>query len=63
MDFVIANSADPDKITHRVAFHLGLPCLLKYPIRGYSKQRVYKGLHLLHWGTIVAMYYNGSNSL
>ena len=35
MDFVIANSADPDEITHRVAFHLGLPCAIKYPIRGF----------------------------
>ena len=35
MDFGITNSADPDKMTHRVAFHLGLPCLIKYPIRGF----------------------------
>ena len=35
MDFVIANSADPDEITHHVAFHLGLPCSIKYPIRGF----------------------------
>ena len=35
MDFVLANSADPDEMTHRVAFHLGLPCLIKYPIRGF----------------------------
>ena len=35
MDFAITNSADPDKMTHRVAFHLGLPCSIKYPIRGF----------------------------
>ena len=35
MDFVLANSADPDEMTHRVAFHLGLPCSIKYPIRGF----------------------------
>ena len=35
MDFVKANSADPDVMTHRLAFHLGLPCLIKYPIRGF----------------------------
>ena len=29
MDYVITNSADPDEMTHRVAFHLGLPCLIK----------------------------------
>ena len=35
MDFVLANSADPDEMTHRVTFHLGLPCLTKYPISGF----------------------------
>ena len=35
MDFIIANSADPYEMPHRVAFHLGLPCSLKYPIRGF----------------------------
>ena len=35
MDFVIASSADPDEMTHRVAFHLGIPCAIKYPIRGF----------------------------
>ena len=34
-DFVIAHSADPDEMTNRVAFHLGLPCSIKYPIRGF----------------------------
>ena len=36
MDFIIANSADTDEMTHRVAVHLGLPCSIKYPIRGFS---------------------------
>ena len=35
MDFVIADSADPDEMTHHVAVHLGLPCSMKYPIRGF----------------------------
>ena len=37
MDFVLANSADPDEMPHCVAFHLGLHCLPKYPFRGWSK--------------------------
>ena len=28
--FVLANSADLDKIPHYVAFHMGLHCLAKY---------------------------------
>ena len=35
MDFVIANSADPDEMTLHVAFHLGLSCSMKYPIKGF----------------------------
>ena len=31
IDFVIANSADPDEIRHYAAFNLGLHCLPKYP--------------------------------
>ena len=45
MDFVITNSADPDEITHRVAFHLGLPCSVKYPIRGFWYT---KGIQMLN---------------
>ena len=37
MDFVKANSADPDAMMHRVAFHLGLPCSIKYPVRGFCE--------------------------
>ena len=31
IDFVLANSADPDEMPHYVAFHQGLHCLSKYP--------------------------------
>ena len=40
MDFIIANSADPDEMTHCVAFHLGLPCSIKYPIRGFTTDQI-----------------------
>ena len=50
MDFIIANSADPYEMTNRVAFHLGLPCSIKYPIRVSGIQRVYKGLASLIFG-------------
>ena len=40
MDFVTANSADPDEMTHSVAFHLGFPCEIKYPIRVSGLQRL-----------------------
>ena len=50
MDFVITNNADPDEMTHRVAFHLGLPYSIKYPIRGSGIYRVYKGLTSLIFG-------------
>ena len=32
--FVHANSEDPDKLPHSVAFYLGLHCLPKYHIMG-----------------------------
>ena len=35
IDFVLANSADPDEMLHYAAFHLGLHCLPKYPFRGF----------------------------
>ena len=31
--FDLANSVNPDKMPHYVAFHLGLQCLLKYSLR------------------------------
>ena len=45
MDFVIASSADPDEMPQRVAFHLGLPCAKKYPIRGFWYA---KGIQMLN---------------
>ena len=53
MDFIIANSADPYEMTHHVTFHLGVPCSIEYPIRGFwytILQRVYKGLASLIFG-------------
>ena len=34
VDFVLANSKDPDEMPHFVAFHLGLHCAPKYLFRG-----------------------------
>ena len=31
-DFVFANSADPDELSHHEVFHLGLRCLSKDPL-------------------------------
>ena len=59
MDFVITNSADPDEMTHHVAFYLGHPCSIKYPIRGFWYT---KGIQR-YPGTKFTMFYNGSNSL
>ena len=41
IDFVLANSADPDEMPHYAAFHLGLHCLPKYMFLGFL---VHKGL-------------------
>ena len=35
IDFVLANSVDPDEMLHYAAFHLGLHCLPNYPFRVY----------------------------
>ena len=35
IDFVKANSADPDEMPHYAAFNLGLHCLPKYLFRGF----------------------------
>ena len=40
IDFVLANSADPDVMPHYATFNLDLHCLSKYPFRVL----VYKGL-------------------
>ena len=42
MFVILANSKDPDKMQHNVAFHLGLNCLVKYPFTGFGN----KGLTL-----------------
>ena len=59
MDFIIANSADPDEMSHRVGFYLGLPCSIKYPIRGFWYT---KGIERLSISYIrvqkVGMFYN-----
>ena len=45
MVFTLANSADPDEMLHKAAFHLGLHCLPKYLFAGILYE---KGLsHLL----------------
>ena len=36
INFVLANSADPDEMPHHVAFHLGLHCLQKFSFRGFQ---------------------------
>ena len=35
IDFVLANSVEPDEMTHYVAFHLGFHCLPKYTFWGF----------------------------
>ena len=35
--FGIANSVDPDEMSHHAAFHLGLHCLPMYAIIGVTK--------------------------
>ena len=40
MDFVLSTSADPNKMPHYAAFHLGLHCLSKYQFRDFCLQRV-----------------------
>ena len=35
INFVLANSADPDEMPHYVAFYLDLHCLPKYPFWGF----------------------------
>ena len=39
IDFVLANSADPDEIPHYAAIHMGISCLSKYPIRVFWFQK------------------------
>ena len=44
IDFVSANSADPDEMLHYAAFHLGRHCLRKYPLRGTLVRKLVKSL-------------------
>ena len=39
IDFVSANSADPDEMMHNAAFCLGLHSLTKYPFRGFRSSK------------------------
>ena len=36
---ILANSADPDEMQPHAAFHLGLHCLPKYPLRGFPNTK------------------------
>ena len=37
IDFVLANSADPDEMPH--SYHLGLHCLPEYPFRDFPSTK------------------------
>ena len=50
MDFVVASSANPDEMTHCVAFLLGLPCAIKYPIMGFCYTKGIQRLTSLIFG-------------
>ena len=39
INFVLANSADPDEMPHNVAFLLGLHCLPKYLFKGFRSTK------------------------
>ena len=39
IDFLVANSADPDEMPPYAAFHLGLHCLPKYAFRGFQSSK------------------------
>ena len=34
--FILANNAEPVDVQHYAAFHLGLHCFPKYPLRGFQ---------------------------
>ena len=40
INFVLANSVDPDEMLHYPAFHLGLHCLPKYPFRSFESTKM-----------------------
>ena len=39
IDFVFANNENLDEMPHYAAFHLGLYCLSKYPLKGFWYSR------------------------
>ena len=39
INFLLANSADPDEMPHHAAFHLGPHCLPKYLSRGFRSPK------------------------
>ena len=50
IDFVLANSADPDEMLCFAAFHLGPQCLSKYPLKGFWSKKHSATFQLsLHW--------------
>ena len=46
IDYVLANSADPNEMPHIAAFHLGLNCLQKY---SFKEEPANKGLISTFW--------------
>ena len=54
IDFVLANSADPDEMVHEAAFHLDLHCLPKYPSGGFWST---KGYFCMHAFALCAFYF------
>ena len=58
IDFVLANSADPDEMLHYAAFHPGLHCLPNCPLRVlwstavlYGKKEFCQGNSGVVWST------------
>ena len=39
IDFVLANSEDPNEMLHHAAFHLGLRCFSKYLFMGFCSTK------------------------
>ena len=54
-----ANSADPDEMPPKVAFHLGLHCLPKYMLTSIQNERVnFLSNNILNWYGLLQ--YNGN---
>ena len=54
IDFVLANSADSDEISHYVAFHLGLLLFAKYQFRVFWSTKYY-WLSIIHFQHLLKM--------